>query len=90
MELKETVDLMLSPSYKERFVAEYLQTKERYERLKHFCNKIEASYRYKSKVEEPQHDCDFDLLREQQRAMGEYLHILEVRAIIEGIDLKGE
>lgn len=85
MDLKDTVDLMLSTDYKERFIAEYLQTKERYERLKHFCNKIEASYT--ELVEEPKHDCPHSLLREQQRVMGEYLHILEVRAIIEGIDL---
>ena len=85
MDLKDTVDLMLSADYKERFIAEYLQTKERYERLKHFCNKIEASYT--ELVEEPKHDCPHSLLREQQRIMGEYLHILEVRAIIEGIDL---
>ena len=90
MELKETVDLMLSADYKERFIAEYLQTKERYERLKHFCNKIEASYHFKKEVEEPKHICGYELLREQQRCMGEYLHILEIRAIIENIDLKGE
>lgn len=88
MELKETVDLMLSADYKERFIAEYKQTKERYERLKHFCNKIEASFT--ELVEEPKHDCPYSLLKKQQSAMGEYLHILEVRAIIEKIDLKGE
>jgi hypothetical protein len=27
-------------------------------------------------------------LKEQERVMGEYLHILEVRAVIEGIDLE--
>jgi hypothetical protein len=35
----------------------------------------------------PVHDCPDHLLREQQAAMGEYLHILEVRAVIEGIEL---
>ena len=34
MEFKDTVDMMLSDDYKERFKAEYYQTKERYERLK--------------------------------------------------------
>ena len=33
MELKGTVDLMTSEDYKERFKAEYLQTKIRYESL---------------------------------------------------------
>lgn len=35
-ELKDTVDGMLSTDYKERFVAEYQQTKIRYEKLKSF------------------------------------------------------
>ena len=42
MELKETVELMNSEDYKERFVAEYHQVKIRYEKLKNFCNKIEV------------------------------------------------
>lgn len=90
MELKDTVIMMTSNDYKERFKAEYYQTKERYERLKAFNNKIEAAERtrYTSKPsEEPMHDCPSELLCEQQRAMGEYLHILEVRAVIEKIEL---
>ena len=35
-ELKETTKLMTSTDYKERFVAEYWQTKIRYEKLKAF------------------------------------------------------
>jgi hypothetical protein len=86
-----TVDGMLSPDYKERFKAEYRQTKIRYEKLKSFCNRIEASMRTcpgdTKRVQMPEHDCPLDLLRDQQRAMGEYLHCLEIRAVIEGIDL---
>ena len=37
--------------------------------------------------EMPKHDCLDYLLREQQRGMDEYLHIIEVRAVIEGIEL---
>ena len=81
----DTVDLMLSDDYKERFIAEYMQTKIRYEKLKAFCNKIEASQRYG--VDDIDHDCPLVLLREQQRTMGKYLHILEIRALIEGIEL---
>lgn len=86
-----TVVGMLSPDYKERFKAEYQQTKIRYEKLDAFCNRIEAA-RYtigsdSNKIEEPKHDCPFDLLRRQQMAMGEYLHCLEIRAVIEGIEL---
>ena len=94
MNLGETVNLMLSNDYKERFKAEYFQTKERYEKLKHFCDKIEAidlkNREFLSNIEVPVHDCPLCLLREQQQIMGKYLHILEVRAIIEDIDLNGE
>ena len=90
MDLKNTVEMMVSKDYKERFKAEYYQTKERYERLKAFNTKIEAANRtkYEKKaVEMPKHDCPDDLLRDQQSVMGQYLHILETRAVIEGIDL---
>ena len=86
MELKNTIDLMTSSDYKERFKAEYYQTKIRYEKLKDFNNKIESALRT-ADVEMPKHDCPSDLLRDQQRAMGEYLHLLEVRAVIENIAL---
>ena len=85
MELKDTVSGMLSDDYKERFKAEYFQTKIRYERLKAFCNRIEAAQW--TVGEAPKHDCPFDMLRDQQRAMGEYLHILEIRAEIEEVEL---
>lgn len=84
-ELKDTVDGMLSDDYRERFVAEFLQAKIRYKKLKKFCNKIEAAQM--KGTEEPKHDCPLELLREQQKHMGQYLYTLEVRAEIEGIDL---
>ena len=90
VKLKKTSELMLDSNYKKRFIAEYWQTKIRYEKLKAFNTKIEAADLTKYSlhaVEEPKHDCPYDLLRSQQRAMGEYLHILEVRAVIENIDL---
>ena len=89
-EYAETVEGMLSSDYKERFKAEYQQTKIRYEKLKAFNNRIEAAFATdyrKNSVEKPTFDCPQDMLRNQQRIMGEYLHILEVRAVIEGIDL---
>ena len=91
-ELKDTVALMNSNNYKERFKAEYLQTKIRYEKLKAFNNKIEAARRTeyaRKRVDMPAHDCPEDLLREQQAMMGQYLYILEVRAVIEGVELEG-
>ena len=85
MELKETIDLMLSSNYKERFIAEYRQTKIRYEKLKNFCNKIEVETMLGKEV--TKHDCPLQLLREQQKYMGLYLSILEKRALIENIKL---
>lgn len=92
MELKDTVEAMCSEDYKARFVAEYYQTKIRYEKLKKFNTKIEAarSVEYtngKYKCPMPPHDCPDELLREQQSIMGNYLHLLELRAEIEGIEL---
>lgn len=85
MELKETIDLMCSSNYKERFIAEYRQTKIRYEKLKNFCNKIEVETMLGKEV--TKHDCPLQLLREQQKYMGLYLSVLEKRALIENINL---
>lgn len=85
MELKETVELMNSEDYKERFVAEYHQVKIRYEKLKNFCNKIEVETMLGKEV--TKHDCPLELLREQQKYMGLYLSILEKRALIENVEL---
>ena len=92
IELRDTRSLMNSGNYKKRFVAEYWQTKIRYEKLKAFNTKIEAAnltQHIDNGVDMPLHDCPFELLREQQTVMGQYLHILETRAVIEGIDLGG-
>mgnify|MGYP004534858819 CR=1 FL=1 len=85
MELKETIELMCSENYKERFIAEYRQVKIRYEKLKNFCNKIEVEEMLGKEV--TKHDCPLELLREQQKHMGFYLLILEKRALIENIVL---
>ena len=95
LDLEITAGAMSSLDYKRRFVAEYVQTKVRYERLKAFTNKIEVDELTKypespKRIIGPKHDCPLHLLRDQQRAMGEYLHILEVRAVIEEIDLESE
>jgi len=85
MELKETVELMNSEDYKERFVSEYHQVKIRYEKLKNFCNKIEVETMLGKEV--TKHDWPLELLREQQKYMGLYLSVLEKRALIENIVL---
>ena len=43
-ELKETVELMLSNDYKERFKAEYYQLKIRIDRLYNMLSKMENEY----------------------------------------------
>lgn len=86
MELKDTINGMLSNDYKERFVAEYQQTEIRYKKLKKFCDRIELVENYDC-GETIKHDCPLALLRDQQKYMGMYLGCLEKRAILEGISL---
>lgn len=81
MDLIDTVELMNSSDYKERFKAEYLQTKIRYEKLHKMIIKYEAG----TLDFEP--TCSIQLLKSQASAMGNYLYALEVRAEIEKIDL---
>lgn len=85
MELKDTQELMVSANYKERFIAEYLQLKIRYEKLKTFCQRIEVAQM--TNTEEPRHDCPLGLLEDQLYVMGKYLNLLEKRAILEHINL---
>lgn len=73
--------------WKERLKAEYAQTKERYEKLKAWNNKQEVQRRLSPCTIKVEDDYNFDLCREQQHAMGQYLHILELRAEMYGIEL---
>ena len=79
-ELKETVNLMESGDYKERFIAEYVQLKIRTLKLL----KIVKSY-FNDDVK-PKLDCPIGLLQ-QLNAMGTYLDTLRERAAIEEIEL---
>lgn len=81
MELKDTIELMNSADYKERFKAEYYQTKIRYEKLH------ETVIKYEAGTLNFTPNCSIELLKAQKRAMGEYLYNLEVRAEIENINL---
>lgn len=80
-ELKDTVDLMNSADYKDRFKAEYLQTKIRYDKL----HKMIVKYEAKTLNFEP--SCPISVLQVQASYMGNYLKQLEIRAEIEKIDL---
>lgn len=81
MELKDTIKLMESEDYKERFKAEYYQTKIRYEKLHKMLVKYEA------KTLEFKPTCPIEILQDQAYYMGNYLKKLEVRAEIEKIEL---
>lgn len=83
MELKDTVELMNSEDYKERFKAEYLQAKIRYDKLDAMTVKYEAG----TLNFEPK--CSIELLKEQKKYMGNYIRTLKIRAEIEQIDLSG-
>ena len=81
MDLVDTVDLMMSEDYKDRFVAEYAQLAIRRERLAAMLHK------YDHGTLDFTPTCPIELLREQLDAMEDYMSILEKRAILEGIDL---
>ena len=81
MELQDTIELMQSKDYKERFKAEYYQTKIRYEKLHHTVVKYEAGTLNFTP------SCSLELLKRQAAAMGNYLYCLEMRSEIEGIEL---
>ena len=82
MELKDTVGMMTSSDYKERFRAEYRQTLIRYERL---CAML---HKYRQGELEFQPACPIALLEEQCECMLRYLSVLEKRARVEGIELR--
>ena len=81
MELKDTINLMNSEDYKERFKAEYYQKKVRYDKLHKMIVKYDAdTLDFETK-------CYKELLKAQAQFMGCYLNTLEVRAEIEHIEL---
>lgn len=79
--LRDTVALMESSDYKDRFKGEYWQTKIRYDKLHKMVVKYEAG------------TLDFtpttplDILKKQLSYMGMYLYTLEIRAQLEGVEL---
>lgn len=81
IEIKDTIDLMISDDYKDRFVAEYWQLRHRYESLA----KMIEKYHLGKLDFEP--DCSIELLQHQSDSMHSYLVCLETRAKIEKIKL---
>lgn len=81
MELKDTIDYMTSDDWKERFIAEYLQTKIRYEKLHKLIIKREVN---KHGFNTP---IPFNSWKTQAKYMGLYLYELEKQAAIHDIEL---
>jgi len=81
MKLNETVKMMDSTEYKDRFRAEYFQLKIRMDGLSTMLKK------YKEGTLPFKPSCSYDLLNAQFKAMDLYTSFLEDRAKIENINL---
>lgn len=81
MELKDTISLMTSEDYKNRFKAEYIQNVVRYKKLKSMLDKWDNGKLDFSPT------CPRSAYNIQVKAMTDYIAILEARAVMEGIEL---
>ena len=81
LELKDTIEDMLSDDYKERFIAEYNQVKIRVTKLDSLI------HRYANKELNFTPSTPIDVLVRQKIFMFRYMKILELRATYEGINL---
>ena len=81
MELKDTIEMMQSADYKERFKAEYYQLVTRFEKLKAMLDKWDKG------TLEFTPTCCRGLYNFQTKAMADYIAVLETRAQIEGVEL---
>lgn len=79
MELKDTVKMMLSSDYKERFKAEYWQLKIRHDKL---LKMVENWYKLKFTP-----TCSYGTYVCQLSAMEDYMAILKSRAELEEVEL---
>lgn len=80
--LADTVDLMLSVNYEDRFLAEFYQIMIRSWKLAIMIDKYErGELDFTPK-------CSYELLKRQLKAMEEYESILADRALIEGIGVE--
>lgn len=81
MELKETVKMMVSEDYKERFKAEYFQLLNRYTKL------LDMVEKWENGTLDFVPTCPMSTYVMQLDAMEAYLSILEARAVMENVDL---
>ena len=82
MELKDTIEMMQSVDYKERFKAEYYQVVIRYQKLKAMILKWDnGELNFRPTCPRSTYDL-------QLRAMADYIAVLEARAVMENIQLE--
>ena len=81
MRLNETVEMMDSADYKERFKAEYAQLVIRY------CNLREMLEKWDNDTLKFEPTCPRSIYNMQIKAMTNYIVVLETRAVMENIDL---
>lgn len=81
-DLEETIELMTSSDYVDRFRAEFWQLSIRYHKLRDIISRAEDD------LLDFRPACPLYILRIQLEEMNEYLQTLQERAEIEGIDLE--
>lgn len=85
--LNQTIDMMRSENYQDRLRAEYWQLKLRYDRLRDLLTATKAAELMGEQL--PPMSSPLSVMREQCRAMEQYLRVLELRAACENINLGG-
>ena len=83
LELAQTAEGMCSADYKERFIAEYVQLKNRLNGLKKMLRDWDNPGILMTFVP----SCPRELYDYQVKAMEDYLNILKIRAKIEGVKI---
>ena len=81
MKLADTVEMMNSSDYKERFKAEYTQLVIRYYGLRNMLEKWDNG------TLEFEPTCPRSTYNLQIKAMTDYIAVLEARAVMENVDL---
>lgn len=81
MELKDTIQQMLSEDYRDRFKAEYYQVKIRYDKLVDMLDRWDKGQLLFSPT------CPRELLWRQVTVMEDYMDLLIERSIAEDINL---
>ena len=79
--------IMETDKRKREFIDDYIKLKNKYEEVKDQCNRVEAYILKNNNHSINDSDPLYNIMRQQQKAMGELLHILELRAYIENIPL---